>query len=222
MTLAASAKAHSGKAAPRKPAAERRTQLIDVAIGVFARKGFGGATTKEIAVAAGVTEAIIFRHFATKQDLYKAILDSRCTNPEIESWFADTQQFMDRKDDEGLFRHLISKIIASIREDPRFERLMLHAALEGHEIAIMYHNQFALPIGKQLIEYISKRQRAGAIRACDSKAVIFAIAGAAHYYAHQKYLYQSAELPMPDEAATEAFLDILMHGLGINKKKRVN
>ena len=209
-------------ALPRKPAAERRSQLIDVAIGVFARKGFGGATTKEIAAAAGVTEAIIFRHFATKQDLYKAILDSRCTTPEIESWFADTQQFMDRKDDEGLFRHLITKMIASNREDPRFERLMLHAALEGHEIAIMYRNQFSLPIGKRLIEYISKRQRAGAIRACDPKAIIFAIAGVAHYYAHQKYLYQSAELPMPDEVVTEAFLDILMNGLGINKKKRVN
>jgi TetR/AcrR family transcriptional regulator len=47
----------------RMSASDRRNQLIDVAIDLFSRKGFGGTTTKEIAAAAGVTEAIIFRHF---------------------------------------------------------------------------------------------------------------------------------------------------------------
>src|SRR5580704_13397756 len=94
----------------RMAASDRRNQLLDVAIDLFARKGFAGTTTKEIAAAAGVTEAIIFRHFATKQDLYKAILDTRCTTPVAQAWFSETRQYMDRNDDEGLFRALISAI----------------------------------------------------------------------------------------------------------------
>ena len=51
----------------------RRKQIVDVAIRLFSEKGFRGTTTKEIALAAGVNEAIIFRHFTTKKDLYSEI-----------------------------------------------------------------------------------------------------------------------------------------------------
>ena len=44
---------------------------------LFSERGFRGTTTKEIAQAAGVSEAIIFRHFATKEDLYTAIIDHK-------------------------------------------------------------------------------------------------------------------------------------------------
>ncbi len=57
------------------PAAHRRRQIIQVAMNLFSAKGFEGTTTREIAKAAGVSEAIIFRHFATKEDLYAAIID---------------------------------------------------------------------------------------------------------------------------------------------------
>jgi TetR/AcrR family transcriptional regulator len=197
----------------RMAAGDRRNQLIDVAIDLFSRKGFAGTTTREIAAAAGVTEAIIFRHFATKQDLYKAILDTRCTTPIAQAWFSEMRRHMENNDDEGLFRSLISVIIKSKREDSRFERLMLHAALEGHELAIMHHNQFAMPIGEELIEYVARRQNEGSLREFDPKAVIFAVAGIADYYAHQKYLHQCAEIPLSDEAVADAFLDILMKGL---------
>jgi len=197
----------------RMSATDRRNQLIDVAIDLFSRKGFAGTTTKEIAAAAGVTEAIIFRHFATKQDLYKAILDARISTPDAQAWFSEAQQFMDADDDEGLFRALITTIIQSKRDDPRFERLMLHAKLEGNELALMHHNQCALPVGKKLVAYIEKRQREGAIRKVDPLAVIFAVAGIADYYAHQKYLHQSATFPISDEAVTDAFLSIIMKGL---------
>jgi len=80
-------------------------------------------------------------------------------------------------------------------------------------LAIMHHNQFALPIGAQLIEYIERRQKEGAIRQFDPKAVIFAVAGIAQYYASQKYLYQCADIPMSDEDVADAFLSILMKGL---------
>src|SRR4051794_1665341 len=106
---------------------DRRKQLIEVAIDLFSKKGFGGTTTREIAAAAGVTEAIICRHFANKQDLYTAILDYKGMATGAEEWLTEAEVFMDREDDEGLFRLILTKVIEVHRTEPRFERLMIHA-----------------------------------------------------------------------------------------------
>src|SRR5438094_7085455 len=59
----------------RLPAAERRQDLIETAIRVFTEGSYRGTTTAEIARAAGVSEPILYRHFASKRDLYLAALD---------------------------------------------------------------------------------------------------------------------------------------------------
>ena len=55
------------------------TALSDPARGrkSLSHEGFGGTTTKKIAQAAGVSEAMVFRHYATKEELYTAILDHK-------------------------------------------------------------------------------------------------------------------------------------------------
>jgi AcrR family transcriptional regulator len=65
------------EAAPRRrmPAAERRAAILDAARGAFARGGFHGASTAEIARAAGCSEPILYRHFASKQALFAAVLE---------------------------------------------------------------------------------------------------------------------------------------------------
>ena len=59
----------------RLPAAERREALIATAIRVFSDGSYRGTTTAEIARAAGISEPILYRHFASKRDLYLAALD---------------------------------------------------------------------------------------------------------------------------------------------------
>ncbi len=59
----------------RLPAARRREQLLDTAVNLFATRGYGGATTAELAKAAGVTEPIIYRHFDSKKALFIAVID---------------------------------------------------------------------------------------------------------------------------------------------------
>src|SRR5436190_14701999 len=53
---------------------ERRQAIVDAAVPLFARKGFAGTTTRELAEAAGISEALLFRHFPSKQLLYGEIL----------------------------------------------------------------------------------------------------------------------------------------------------
>ncbi len=59
--------------APRLDSTARRLAILDAALPLFACKGFAATTTKEIAQAAGVSEALIFKHFPSKASLYEAI-----------------------------------------------------------------------------------------------------------------------------------------------------
>src|SRR5690348_17637373 len=61
----------------RVPGKTRRKQILRAATQLFSVQGFDGTTTREIAEAAGVNEAIIFRHFASKEELYWAVVNAR-------------------------------------------------------------------------------------------------------------------------------------------------
>ena len=69
----------------RLPAAKRREQLLDTAAKLFAAHGYAGATTSQIARAAGVTEPIIYRHFESKRDLFIALIE-RTSADTISLW----------------------------------------------------------------------------------------------------------------------------------------
>lgn len=58
----------------RLPAAQRRRQLLDVARRVLAQRGFYETTMADIAEEAGVTKPVLYQHFASKRDLYTAVL----------------------------------------------------------------------------------------------------------------------------------------------------
>jgi AcrR family transcriptional regulator len=57
---------------------ERRASIIQAVRHLFANKGFKGARTREMAEAAGVSEALLYRHFPTKDALFAAIKQSFC------------------------------------------------------------------------------------------------------------------------------------------------
>lgn len=57
---------------------ERRKAIVTAAVPLFARKGFAGTTTKELAEAAGISEGLLFRHFPSKKQLYGEILRLGC------------------------------------------------------------------------------------------------------------------------------------------------
>lgn len=60
----------------RLSATARREQLIDVAVSVFARNGYHTTSMNDVADAAGVTKPVLYQHFASKRELYLALLES--------------------------------------------------------------------------------------------------------------------------------------------------
>jgi AcrR family transcriptional regulator len=59
----------------RLPAHERRRQLLDVALDVFAADGFHATSMNDVAEAAGVTKPVLYQHFSSKRELYLELLD---------------------------------------------------------------------------------------------------------------------------------------------------
>jgi AcrR family transcriptional regulator len=116
---------------------ERRKAIVTAAVPLFARKGFAGTTTKELAEAAGISEALLFRHFPSKKNLYDEILRLGCEgHPALECLAAlqpstatlvNMTHFM-----VGYF--LLGGEVDQAELDTRL-RLVLHSLLEDGEYA---------------------------------------------------------------------------------------
>jgi AcrR family transcriptional regulator len=61
--------------AMRMPAAERREQLLAVALDVFSREGFHETSMNDVADAAGITKPVLYQHFESKRELYLAVIE---------------------------------------------------------------------------------------------------------------------------------------------------
>lgn len=197
----------------RMPGGERREQLIDVGLRLFSKKGFSGTTTKEIARAAGVNQAILFRHFPSKDDLYAAILERKANTSKVDEWLDELHEFAARREDESLFRSVVFRTLEHARRYKDFNRLMLFAALEGHELAQSFRDKRVRPVFNFLREYIGLRQEEGAFRRMDPAVAVRALFGIASYHAQVVSLFNCRLLSMKDEEAAENFTRLILDGL---------
>ncbi len=139
-----------------------RDKLLEAAIKLFAEKGFNGTTTKEIAEKAEVNEALIFRHFSTKRDLYGAIIEKKIfEEPGIE---ITLETHKDSKDDALVFTAIATRMFDRCGKDPSFMRLLHFSALEGHDLSDMFFETYVEYINMLIYDYIETRIKEGALR----------------------------------------------------------
>jgi AcrR family transcriptional regulator len=166
----------------RLSADQRRKQLIDTATQLFATRGFSGTTTREIAAAAGVNEAIIFRFFPHKDDLYAAILESKSADARTDALVETLRTAADAGDDVAVVATVVHHIVDHLHRDPEFLRLMLHSALEGHSFARQYRERHFAPLHAFLLAYVGARQEDGWFRPGDPEALVRAILAVPVYH----------------------------------------
>ncbi len=120
---------------PRLQAGERRVAIVEAAKPLFAQHGFAGTTTRQIAQAAGVSEALVFQHFPSKAALYREILDQGCEgDPGLERLGALEPSTASLVEMIGLLiRHVAMGIDGDPREKEVEDRLALHSLLEDGE-----------------------------------------------------------------------------------------
>ena len=190
---------------------ERRRQIIEAAATLFSRHGFRGTTTREVARAVGVSEATVFKHFATKEDLYTAIIEAK----------AQTQQVLDvvaplaeSRDDAALLRTLARELILRTTADATLMRLLFFSALEGHALADLFFRRRVQAVDDFLGRYIADRVAAGAFRAVDPILAAWNFIGmVVQYLLLQELFRQKAPPHVSLERAVEEMVAMFLQGV---------
>jgi AcrR family transcriptional regulator len=224
-----------GAAGGRMAAEDRRLQIVRVAMRLFSERGFRGTTTKEIAHAAGVSEAIIFRHFATKEDLYSAIIDLKSCDgfaagltasgeargddcpqaaEQVRCRAADAAE---ARDDRAVFEGIALAMMEHHQSDHEMLRLLLYSALEGHQLAQIFWDKNVRVLYEFLGGYVRERQREGAFRQADPLLVVRAFTGAVIHHSLNNILWERDParriVNVPNEQAAREFTEILLRGV---------
>jgi AcrR family transcriptional regulator len=105
----------------RMPRAERREQILDAATRAFATAGFAATSLDDVAAEAGITRVILYRHFDSKGDLYRAVLDRACA------------QLTDTVGTDDYDEHTLAALVRAAAANPDGFRLLFRYAAREPE-----------------------------------------------------------------------------------------
>src|SRR5436190_254441 len=196
----------------RMRAETRRSQIVSVAAELFASRGFSGTTTKEIAEGAGVSEAIIFRHFASKEQLYAAILDYKVKQG-TERLKAQMEEAASRKDDRAFFGSLAFEMLDFHCKDRTFMRLLLFSALEGHELSSIFFDSTARDMKNHIRKYIKQRTADGAFRSIDPAVAARAFVGMVLHQVQARTIFKDDDVKLSNRQIADRFVEIILNGV---------
>jgi TetR/AcrR family transcriptional regulator len=197
--------------AERLTGEERRRVIVEAALALFSQKGFRGTTTKEIAEAAGCSEATIFKHFTTKDELYSAILEAKSR---IEETLAKAAHAAAQKDDSGVFRAVGLESLTRTEQDPSLMRLLLFSALEGHGLSHLFFESKVRRLHEFLSSYIKGRIADGAFQPVDP---LLAARGFVGMIAHHLLIHEIFGMKRPagvlPEHVVDTFVTLFLNGI---------
>jgi len=197
-------------AGERLKSAERRAQIAGVAAGLFARRGFHGVTTREIAKVARVSEAMVFRHFPTKDALYTEIIRQKMDVLPEEL----DREAMERGDDAGVFRSAALVFLRQIKEDDVFLRLMLYSALGDHKLASVFLKSRESAIFDVLLDYVELRMKEGGFRKLRPAVVVNAFVGMYFNFVMSWKIFRTPrKFKITQEEAVGEFVDLFLNGI---------
>jgi hypothetical protein len=118
-------------------------------------------------------------------------------------------------DDREVFRCLAFGALEHHEKDPEFQRLLLHSALEKHELAQMFFDQFVRKVYEFLGAYIRERQKEGMFAQIDPAIIVRSFVGMVMHHSLNNNLWdpQRRLLNISNEKAAEFFTEILFNGV---------
>ena len=208
----------------RYSAADRRVQILEAATQLFARQGFQGTTTKQISEHTGVTEALIFRHFASKDDLYWAVIERKITAA------APGERMRERLSAGGSDLEVLSGVATQILErrakDQTLSRLLLYSALENHRLSHRFFRTYVAECYEVLADYIRGRIADGAFRPVDPLLAARGFLGMVIYHSWIQELfggkrYQNFSVQQVSKILAEVWLQGMLSAPQIASSQRV-
>jgi AcrR family transcriptional regulator len=139
----------------------RKDQIIEKATALFAKRGFDGVTTKEIAAACGISEAALYKYFKSKDQLYDQVLKTIIAS-------FDPKPFLKTMAKETSIKKILDSVARSIidlyKKDYRTPRLLLYSSLNTHPRAKQIFVSVRMPYVKFLTAKLRELMKKGLIR----------------------------------------------------------
>ncbi len=200
------------KPSQRFSAEDRRQQILEAATQLFAHQGFGGTTTRHIAQRAQVNEAIIFRHFPTKDDLYWAVIEHNCQAGQGAKIVAE--QLARKQPPAETFAAIAREFLRSRERDSSLGRLLLFSALEHHELSHRFFNTHMATLYEELAGYIREQIEAGNFRPANPLLAARSFWGMVVYHFLVQELFGAKRYQEIDvEEASRTIADLWLNGM---------
>ncbi len=195
----------------RFSAEDRRAQIIETATQLFARQGFEGTTTREIAELARVNEAIIFRHFPSKEDLYWAVIEHQCVISKGQEQLE--AQLAIGGDIRQVFVNVAEDFLRRREEDDKLPRLLFFTALENHSLSSRFFQTHIVSFYETLAVYIREQIAKKAFRNVDPTMAARGFFGMLVYHYMVQDLFGGKRFHKIDiHTAAESLVDLWLNG----------
>jgi len=205
----------------RLPSRERRQAIVTAVQGAFADKGFDGTTTRELARAAGVSEALIYKHFPSKESLYVAMLEA-CADGPMAAEFTRVLTLPPSTSTLVVLVHFLTSHFV-LREDlhkTTMHRLALRSLLEDAEFARLGAKQFGASWIRKVEACITAAVKAGDLKATPVRGDLRA--WFVHHLAFALMLHLQPKVPAVDYGISRSTLVnqavwFLLRGMGLEE-----
>jgi AcrR family transcriptional regulator len=190
---------------------DRRDQIIDAAMQVFAQKGFIRATNKDIAREAGITPGLIYYYFDSKEDLLKTIVETR--SPAQLMTTLPPQVF--ELPPEIFIRMLILRALSIIETEQLIQlvRMLLPEVVHNTGVA-----SIIFPMIQRLLEFLGKyfeiQMEKGAIRRVDGVLTAQVMVGSVFVFVlRRQILHDPIALEYSHEQIAEVVSETVLQGI---------
>ena len=196
---------------------ERRNQILDAAALLFARKGYKGATIREIAREAGVAEGTIYNYFDSKHDLLIS-LPQRISWPLVSGFVRSARSRGPDTvaDDEEQMVQLLQASMSSIQQHTDAVKVLLaYIPFMGEEIQSQFLEQTTLFFTRifDFEGFLQKRIEAGTFRPFDTAIAARAFVGMVLIFVlSQEILPGRKVIPMSHEEIAREIVQLFLYG----------
>jgi AcrR family transcriptional regulator len=190
---------------------DRREQIAEAALRVFAQKGFMRATNKDIAHEAGITTGLIYHYFDSKEALLKAIVEMQ--SPVHLTRSLSSQMLA--LDPETLIRSLLLQMVAVVEGEQFVQllRVFLPEAIHSPSLAALGLPSY-LEATRFLENYLEAKMESGELRRADpSMAAQVLMSGIMGFVLRRQILHDPLALQYTHEQIVDSIVGTALHGM---------
>jgi AcrR family transcriptional regulator len=197
--------------AKRLKAAERRATILAVAKILFSDRGYHGVSVDEIAGRLGVSPAILYRHFTSKEALYEAVLNEIACKREsyVEAVVNSDGSF------DGVLKKITRVYVDSVSRDPDYLRMELQSALEGSDATRQFFDNRWKPFTDYVEFGLGELMAQKRVPDIDATVAALAFQGMIREALYAKCIYRSSryrDIALPE--LCDQLVDLFLRAVG--------